>query len=89
MITKTLYRVTRSDGGIDVTPNKPTDGTFTETYRLIADEGMILTDGNNSYGCIDTDVPENYTEIVDGDFTEATEADYINALEDMGVSFNE
>lgn len=84
MITKTLYRVTRSDGGIDVTPNKPTDGVYTETYRLIADEGMVLTDGTNTCSCIDTDYPQNYTEV-----SEATETDYINALEEMGVDFNE
>ena len=89
MITKTLYRVTRSDGGIDVTPNKPNHDNYTETYRVIADEGKLLTDGNNTYSCIDTDYPSNYTEIADEDFTEATESDYINALEEMGVSFNE
>ena len=64
MITKTLYRVQREDGGIDVTPNKPTDNTpYTETYRLIADEGMDITDGVNRYGCIDTDEPSKYYEI--------------------------
>ena len=91
MITKTLYRVTRSDGGIDVTPNKPSHSDYTETYRLIADEGKILTDGNDTYTCIDTDEPSKYTEINESneDFTNATESDYINALEEMGVDFNE
>ena len=75
MITKILYRVTRSDGGINVTPNKPTDGTYTETYRLIADEGMVLTDGENTFVCIDTDYPDNYTEklmeFTDDEYAEA------------------
>ena len=63
MITKTLYRVNRSDGGVSVTPNKPTEGTYTETYRLIADEGKVLSDGVNTFLCIDTDEPSKYTEI--------------------------
>lgn len=67
MIIKTLYRVKRTDGGIDVTPNKPNHEDYTETYRLIADEGMILTDGENTYGCIDTDEPDMFTEIVDNE----------------------
>ena len=74
MVTKTLYRVTRSDGGIDVTPNKPADGTYTESYRLIADEGMVLADGTSTYVCIDTDEPNKYTEILD-----ATDEDYAEA----------
>lgn len=89
MITKTLYRVTRSDGGVDVTPIKPSHNDYTETYRLIADDGMILTDGENTCTCIDTDYPENYTEIAETDFTEATETDYQNALAEMGVDLHE
>lgn len=63
MITKTLYRVKRSDGGIDITPNEPLNTECTETYRLIADEGMVLTDGANTYCCVDTDEPDKYSEI--------------------------
>lgn len=70
MITKTLYRVVRSDGGIDVTPNKPSHNDYTETFRLIADEGMVLTDGTNICECIDTDEPSKYTEVKGEDFTE-------------------
>lgn len=62
MEKRILYRVTRADGGVDVTPNKPTEQPYTETYRLIADEGKVLTDGENTFVCIDTDYPENYTE---------------------------
>lgn len=64
MEVKTLYRVIK-DGKTTVTPIKPTDGDYTETYRVIADEGMILTDGLNEYGCIDTDEPSKYTEIAE------------------------
>lgn len=65
MIIKTLYRIKRSDDGIDVTPNKPDHDDYTETYRVIADEGMILTDGTITCGCVDTDKPEKYSEIED------------------------
>lgn len=73
MEKKTLYRVERADGGIDVTPNKPTEQPYTETYRLIADEGKVLTDGENTFVCIDTDYPENYTETTEttDDYAEA------------------
>ena len=68
MITMTLYRVERSDGGIDVTPNKPTEQPYTETFRLIADEGKLLTDGENQFTCIDTDNPDDFTEVDDPEF---------------------
>lgn len=90
MQVKTLYRITREDGGTTVTPTKPTDASYTETYRLIADEGMVLTDGVNTYGCIDTDDVSKFTEIEDhgDDFQQATEQDYQNALAEMGVELN-
>ena len=62
MEKRILYRVERADGGVDVTPNQPTEQPYTETYRLIADEGKVLTDGENTFVCIDTDYPDNYTE---------------------------
>jgi hypothetical protein len=73
MIIKTLYRVERTTGGVDVTPIKPTEQSYTETYRVIADEGKVLTDGENHFICIDTDYPENYTEIseTEDDYSEA------------------
>ena len=84
----TLYRVTRSDGGIDITPNKP-NSEYTETYRLIADEGKALTDGSNYYSCIDTDNPDKYIEVAEdetsSDSEEATKEDLYNALAELGV----
>lgn len=64
MQTITLYRYTRPDGGVTVSPVKP-DGDYTEMFRLVADEGMILTDGANEAACIDTDAPGAWSEIVD------------------------
>lgn len=81
----TLYRYIRPDGGVTVSPVKP-DVEYTVLYRLIADEGMELTDGENQTTCTDTDAPDNWSEIPDSENPEeATEADYQNALREMGV----
>lgn len=75
MQTITLYRYTRPDGGITTSPIAPPDGTEYETrYRLIADEGMALTDGTTTTACTDTDEPAKWTEIDDpGEMTEVEE----------------
>ena len=85
-----LYRYTRPDGGVTVSPVKP-EGEYEPMYRLVADEGMALTkDGENLTSCADVESVEGWYEvaIVDGeaiDPNEATEADYIHALNEMGV----
>ena len=58
----TLYRYTRPDGGISVSPIKP-NVEYTEMVRLIADEGKALTDGTNTTMCIDVSSAEGWTEI--------------------------
>lgn len=62
MQTITLYRYTRPDGGISVSPIKP-NAEYTEMVRLVADEGKILTDGTNTTMCIDVSSAEGWTEI--------------------------
>ena len=62
MQTITLYRYTRPDGGVTVSPIKP-DVEYTEMVRLIADEGKILTDGTNTTTCTDVSSAEGWTEI--------------------------
>ena len=62
MQTITLYRYTRPDGGISVSPIKP-NVEYTEMVRLIADEGKILTDGTNTTTCTDVSSAEGWTEI--------------------------
>ena len=50
-----LYRYERADGGITVSPNKP-DTEYTEMYRLVADEGKVLTnDGEHFTSCADVE----------------------------------
>ena len=62
MQTITLYRYTRPDGGISVSPIKP-NVEYTEMVRLVADEGKALTDGTNTTMCIDVSSAEGWTEI--------------------------
>ena len=63
MITKTLYRYEREAGGVTVSTEKPEGIPFEETYRLIADEGKILTNGKEETYCVDTDFPNEWWEI--------------------------
>lgn len=89
MKTIPLYRYSRPGGGVTVSTVKP-DSKYTELARLFADEGYILTDGANYTSCIDTDYPDAWVEVVDigeadSDPDEATEADYQNALRELGV----
>ena len=52
MQTKTLYKYTRADGGVTVSPTKP-DVEYTQMYRLIADEESEITNGQITTTCID------------------------------------
>lgn len=63
MTILTLYKYVRKDGGDTVSPIKP-DGEYTEMYRLVADEGKLLTrDGVNTTECVDTDSLDGWYEI--------------------------
>ena len=63
MQTITLYKYTRDDGGITVSPVKP-KGEYTEMYRLVADEGKMLTqDGVDLYACTDVASVEGWYEV--------------------------
>ena len=83
----TLYRYKREDGGITVSPIKP-DTEYTEMFRLVADEGKVLVNGDITTTCTDVASAEGWEEIDDVE-NEATEADYQNALENLGVNFDE
>ena len=82
----TLYRYNRPDGGITVSPVKP-EGEYTELFRLVADEGFILTNGETSTTCTDTDNPAAWHEVEDTEYEpdDATAEDYQDALREMGV----
>jgi hypothetical protein len=82
-----LYKY-EENGKVTVTPNKRNETDTPNRMRLIADENCILTDGTTETEVIDVmlDEVDKWTEI--GGTDEATEADYISALEDLGVNFN-
>lgn len=59
----TLYKYEREDGKITVSPNKPTDKEYIEKYRLVADEGKVLTYNGEIVGeVIDTDSLDGWAE---------------------------
>lgn len=85
METIKLYRFIRPDGGVSVSPVKP-DGDYTELFRLVADEGMVLTDGETVTSSTDTENPGAWSEVPGTENPgEATAEDYQNALREMGV----
>ena len=52
MIRKMIYRYQRPDGGYTVSPAKP-DGPYNIRWRLIAEEGMVITNGETAVTVID------------------------------------
>lgn len=93
MITMTTYKYKEGKNGYAVSPRKP-DCEYTEAMRLIAEPGHALTkDGINYFYCIDVVTADGWLEIPgdwndDGVFISAdnaTEADYLTALAELGV----
>lgn len=83
-----LYKYTRPDGGVTVSPVRP-EGEYEPMYRLVADEGMALTkDGENLTSCADVESVIGWYEVETTE-DEATEQDYLDALEKLGVNTDE
>lgn len=66
------------------------DGTEIAYVRLTADEGKVLTDGTSEWNCVDV-LPEDVDKWSEIDVPapedeDASEADYIEALNELGVS---
>lgn len=82
-----LYRY-EENGTVIITPNARAETDTPSRMRLIADENCILTNGTTETPARDVmlDEVDKWHEI--NAETEATEADYINALERLGVQFN-
>ena len=57
-----LYKYIRDDGGTTVSPMKP-NTEYTEMFRLIADEGKELINGDVHTPCIDVESTEGWSEI--------------------------
>lgn len=83
-----LYKYEESNGVVTVTPNKRNETDTPSRARLVADENCTLTNGTTETPAVDVKLEDvdKWHEI--GSADEATEADYINALEDLGVKFN-
>ena len=52
MLRKMIYRYQRPDGGYTVSPVKP-DGNYQVRWRLIAEEGKAITNGEATLTVID------------------------------------
>ena len=59
-----LYRYDETNG-IAVTPNIRNDGDAPYAYRLIAESGKSLKNGDELTYCIDTKAPDDWTEYED------------------------
>ena len=83
-----LYRY-EENGTVIITPNKRNETDTPSRARLVADENAILTNGTTETEVVDVmlDEVDKWHEV--NGHNEATEADYINALEELGVNFNE
>ena len=58
-----LYRYEREPGKITTSPVKPEDNVdYSVIYRLIADEGMAITDGSSIVECVDTNSSEGWAD---------------------------
>ncbi len=75
-----LYRYEDENGVVTITPNPRTETDIPSRLRLVADEGMLLTDGNTETPVIDIlpEEAENWHEITD---KEAEKLQYIDFSE--------
>ena len=62
-----LYRYNQ-DGEVIVTPNPHNESDKVSLYRVVADEGMLITNGDIETCAFDTENPEEWTEIVDKNY---------------------
>lgn len=72
MEIKTLYKTVK-DGKTTVSPIEPA-GDYTVTYRVVASEGAEITNGTTVCTVVDTDHPEEWSEITDPTPEEIAEA---------------
>lgn len=64
MNTVNLYKYVETNG-IVVTPHARNEADTPDSYRLIADEGKILKNGENLTYCVDTRTIDGWEEIDD------------------------
>ena len=83
-----LYRY-EENGTVIITPDARAETDTPSRMRLIADDNAILTNGTTETIAVDVMLDEVDTWHEINTDNEATEADYINALERLGVNFDE
>ena len=83
MITMKLY----TGSGVSLSPVNAQGRKLSQYVRLVAEEGMAITNGVAVSTCADVPAAEtgNWTDCEAPFEEEATEADYIAALKEMGV----
>lgn len=63
MNVKMLYRYTRADGGVSVSPVEPQQ-EYTVLYRVIAEKGMSLARNGQVFGpVVDTEAQDGWSEV--------------------------
>ena len=69
-----IHRYYYEDGSVIITPRQIEGGFANEDtlWRLIADEGMVLTNGTSNVNVVDTESPLDWTEISIIDHEEGT-----------------
>lgn len=83
-----LYRYEEANGMVTITPDRRNYTDLPSRMRLIADENMLLTNGTKEVEVIDVILDEvDLWHEING-YTEATEADYINALNEKEQIIN-
>ena len=69
MQIKPLYKYARADGCITITPIQP-DAVYTQLYRLVAEDGSEITNGEITTTCIDVESYDGWHD-VDGEIADA------------------
>ena len=64
MQIKPLYKYTRIDGGITITPIQP-DVAYTQLYRLVAEDSGEITNGEITTTCIDVESYDGWHDVDD------------------------
>lgn len=62
MQIKPLYKYSRTEGGITITPIQP-DVAYTQLYRLVAEDGSEITNGEITTTCIDVESYDGWYDV--------------------------
>ena len=77
MIRKMLYKSERKGGGYTVSPLKP-DSHYQVRWRLIAEEGKAITNGEKTVTVIDVQTRKECDEWIDCDLPEELKIDLLD-----------